>query len=199
MLHSEKKPTVRATGAYDQRTLLPSTASDAPPAQVVTYASLQALMQAGLAANVAELLTLKADDVQGRDSLDAALCSGCVLTPGVPEALRRLGKVLNAACLVVNPPFPTHVPGPGESALPAFSGLSVRLASAGEIRNWSFGEVKRPETINHRTHRPQEDGLFCERIFGPRKNWECGCGKYQGMKHKGTICNGCGVKVNSSG
>ena len=63
---------------------------------------------------------------------------------------------------------------------------------------WSFGEVKKPETINYRTYRPEKDGLFCERIFGPEKDWECACGKYRGMKYKGMICDRCGVKVTHS-
>ncbi len=72
------------------------------------------------------------------------------------------------------------------------------LASPYDIRSWSFGEVKKPETINYRTYRPEKDGLFCERIFGPEKDWECACGKYRGMKYKGMICDRCGVKVTHS-
>src|ERR1700745_970211 len=72
------------------------------------------------------------------------------------------------------------------------------LASPHDIRSWSFGEVKKPETINYRTYRPEKDGLFCERIFGPEKDWECACGKYRGMKYKGMICDRCGVKVTHS-
>jgi DNA-directed RNA polymerase subunit beta' len=72
------------------------------------------------------------------------------------------------------------------------------LASPNDIRSWSFGEVKKPETINYRTYRPEKDGLFCERIFGPERDWECACGKYKGTKHKGIICDRCGVKVTHS-
>jgi DNA-directed RNA polymerase subunit beta' len=72
------------------------------------------------------------------------------------------------------------------------------LARPHDIRSWSFGEVKKPETINYRTYRPEKDGLFCERIFGPEKDWECACGKYRGMKYKGMICDRCGVKVTHS-
>src|SRR5690606_30455606 len=66
------------------------------------------------------------------------------------------------------------------------------------IRSWSFGEVKKPETINYRTYRPEKDGLFCERIFGPERDYECACGKYKGTKFKGIICDRCGVKVTHS-
>ena len=72
---------------------------------------------------------------------------------------------------------------------------SIRLASPENIRSWSFGEVKNPETINYRTFKPEKGGLFCERIFGPSKDWECSCGKYKRIKHKGVICDRCGVEV----
>jgi DNA-directed RNA polymerase subunit beta' len=76
--------------------------------------------------------------------------------------------------------------------------VSIRMASPTDIRNWSYGEVKKPETINYRTYRSEKDGLFCERIFGPEKDWECACGKYKGIKHKGIVCDRCGVKVTHS-
>jgi DNA-directed RNA polymerase subunit beta' len=79
-----------------------------------------------------------------------------------------------------------------------YGAVRISLASAHDIRSWSFGEVKKPETINYRTYRPERDGLFCERIFGPEKDWECACGKYRGMKFKGMICDRCGVKVTHS-
>jgi DNA-directed RNA polymerase subunit beta' len=79
-----------------------------------------------------------------------------------------------------------------------YGAVRISLASPHDIRSWSFGEVKKPETINYRTYRPEKDGLFCERIFGPEKDWECSCGKYRGMKYKGMICDRCGVKVTHS-
>ena len=79
-----------------------------------------------------------------------------------------------------------------------FTSVRISLARPQDIRSWSFGEVKKPETINYRTYRPEKDGLFCERIFGPEKDWECACGKYRGMKYKGMICDRCGVKVTHS-
>ncbi|QDU64034.1 DNA-directed RNA polymerase subunit beta' [Planctomycetes bacterium Pan216] len=79
-----------------------------------------------------------------------------------------------------------------------YGAVKISLASPHDIRSWSFGEVKKPETINYRTYRPEKDGLFCERIFGPEKDWECACGKYRGMKYKGMICDRCGVKVTHS-
>ncbi len=79
-----------------------------------------------------------------------------------------------------------------------YSAIRIGMASPHDIRSWSFGEVKKPETINYRTYKPERDGLFCERIFGPEKDWECACGKYRGMKYKGMICDRCGVKVTHS-
>jgi DNA-directed RNA polymerase subunit beta' len=76
--------------------------------------------------------------------------------------------------------------------------VTIRLASHEDIRSWSFGEVRKPETINYRTYRPEKDGLFCEKIFGPTKDWECFCGKYKGIKHKNIICDRCGVQVTHS-
>jgi DNA-directed RNA polymerase subunit beta' len=79
-----------------------------------------------------------------------------------------------------------------------YTRVKISLASPNDIRAWSFGEVKKPETINYRTYRPEKDGLFCERIFGPERDWECACGKFRGTKHKGIICDRCGVKVTHS-
>jgi len=79
-----------------------------------------------------------------------------------------------------------------------YGSIQISLASPNDIRSWSFGEVRKPETINYRTYRPEKDGLFCERIFGPERDWECSCGKYKGTKFKGIICDRCGVKVTHS-
>ncbi|MFM7590934.1 MAG: DNA-directed RNA polymerase subunit beta', partial [Isosphaeraceae bacterium] len=89
----------------------------------------------------------------------------------------------------------------GESAYDRvndYGAVKIRLASPSDIRSRSFGEVKKPETINYRTYRPEKDGLFCEKIFGPEKDWECACGKFRGMKYKGMVCDRCGVKVTHS-
>ncbi|MFC1675978.1 DNA-directed RNA polymerase subunit beta' [Planctomycetota bacterium] len=79
-----------------------------------------------------------------------------------------------------------------------YGSVKISLAGPNDIRSWSFGEVRKPETINYRTYRPERDGLFCERIFGPERDWECACGKYKGTKFKGIICDRCGVKVTHS-
>ena len=79
-----------------------------------------------------------------------------------------------------------------------FSAIKISLASPEKIRSWSYGEVKKPETINYRTFKPERDGLFCAKIFGPVRDYECLCGKYKRMKHRGIVCDKCGVEVISS-
>jgi DNA-directed RNA polymerase subunit beta' len=82
--------------------------------------------------------------------------------------------------------------------LSGFDAISIKIASPEVIRSWSKGEVRKPETINYRTFRPEKDGLFCERIFGPTRDWECACGKYKRIKYKGIVCDRCGVEVTRS-
>ena len=79
-----------------------------------------------------------------------------------------------------------------------FEQMQISLASPDKIRSWSYGEVKKPETINYRTLKPEKEGLFCERIFGPQKDWKCSCGKYNGIRYKGIVCDRCGVEVTRS-
>src|SRR4030065_182074 len=79
-----------------------------------------------------------------------------------------------------------------------FDAIKIGLASPEKIRSWSYGEVKKPETINYRTFKPERDGLFCAKIFGPVKDYECLCGKYKRLKHRGVICEKCGVEVTLS-
>jgi DNA-directed RNA polymerase subunit beta' len=90
--------------------------------------------------------------------------------------------------------LPKYLPTTGDR----FDAIAIRLASPEEILKWSRGEVKKPETINYRTFKPEKDGLFCERIFGPVKDWECGCGKYKKVKHRGITCDRCGVEITES-
>ena len=79
-----------------------------------------------------------------------------------------------------------------------FDAIRIGLASPEKIRSWSYGEVRKPETINYRTFKPERDGLFCAKIFGPVKDYECLCGKYKRLKHRGVICEKCGVEVTLS-
>ena len=84
--------------------------------------------------------------------------------------------------------------GPGAD-VNNFDSIQIGLASPEQIREWSKGEVKKPETINYRTLKPEREGLFCEKIFGPTRDWECHCGKYKRVRYKGIICDRCGVEV----
>ena len=79
-----------------------------------------------------------------------------------------------------------------------FNAIRISLASPEKIRSWSYGEVTKPETINYRTFKPERDGLFCAKIFGPVTDWECLCGKFKRMKHRGVVCDKCGVEVTQS-
>ena len=79
-----------------------------------------------------------------------------------------------------------------------FDKIRLSVASPEEIINWSYGEITKPETINYRTQKPERDGLFDERVFGPVKDWECYCGKYKKVRYKGVICDRCGVEVTRS-
>ena len=80
----------------------------------------------------------------------------------------------------------------------SFDAIQIGLASPEKIREWSHGEVKKPETINYRTLKPEKDGLFCEKIFGPSKDWECHCGKYKKIRYKGVVCDRCGVEITKA-
>ena len=84
------------------------------------------------------------------------------------------------------------------SELQEFGAMRMKIASPEKIRSWSHGEVKKPETINYRTLKPEKDGLFCEKIFGPTKDYECSCGKYKRIRYKGVVCEKCGVEVTKS-
>lgn len=79
-----------------------------------------------------------------------------------------------------------------------FNAIRISIASPEQMLNWSHGEVTKPETINYRTLRPEKDGLFCERLFGPTKDWECFCGKYKRIRYRGVVCDRCGVEVTRS-
>ena len=85
-----------------------------------------------------------------------------------------------------------------QSPVEDFDAIRIGLASPDMVRSWSFGEVKKPETINYRTFKPERDGLFCAKVFGPIKDYECLCGKYKRLKHRGVVCEKCGVEVTQT-
>src|SRR5215211_1528869 len=125
--------------------------------------------------------------------------------------LREISGKESTAAAVVTPsaPIESRVPSGGYSRsdradrgrvldVNNFDAIKISLASPEAIRGWSYGEVMKPETINYRTLKPEHGGLFCERIFGPTRDWECYCGKYKRIRHAGTICDKCGVEVTRS-
>ena len=94
--------------------------------------------------------------------------------------------------------LPSSIPRAQQKKPSDFSAIQVQLASPETVLSWSFGEVTKPETINYRSFKPERDGLFCERIFGPVKDWECNCGKYKRIRFRGIVCDRCGVEVTQS-
>ncbi len=164
-----------------------------------------ALEAYGAAYTLQELLTVKSDDVVGRTRIYEAIVKGeNTLRPGTPESFNVLIKELQGLGLDVKVEKRKAGPeardrGDRETGgTGSFNSVSISIASPEAIKSWSRGEVKKPETINYRTFKPEKDGLFCERIFGPTKDWECNCGKYRRIKYKGVICDRCGVEVTQS-
>ena len=154
-------------------------------AQPVPWPMIESLLKAGYPENVRELLTIKADAVDDRVEVYEALVKGQPVPLGVPWSTKRLGHIFRALG------FELQIAGDSSS-------LSVMPMSDNDRRTRSRGQVKKPEMINYRTYRMEPDGLFCERIFGPKRDWECRCGKYCGSKFKGMICDKCGVLVTTS-
>ena len=179
-----------------------------------------ALEAYGAAYTLQELLTVKSDDVQGRTRIYESIVKGDnSLEAGTPESFNVLIKEMKGLGLDVRvgarkPVFTESASANylahksrhiyersqywrifGEQRPVGFDEVAISVASPDSVRSWSKGEVKNPETINYRTFKPGKGGLFCERIFGPTRDWECSCGKYKRIKHKGVVCDRCGVEV----
>src|SRR5262249_9029288 len=169
----------------------------------------------GAAYALQEFLTVKSDDVMGRTRMYEAIVKGdYTLEAGLPESFNVLIKELQSLCLnvgLVETSMSEASAAEEEGSMRdifsffekpkdplSFSAIRISLASPEKIREWSHGEVKKPETINYRTFKPERDGLFCAKIFGPVKDYECNCGKYKRMKHRGIVCEKCGVEVIQS-
>ena len=184
-----------------------------------------ALQAYGAASTLQEFLTVKSDDVPGSVAhVRGDRQGGTFLEPGLPESFNVLVKELQSLGLdveLVKSQGLNHMPRVAHPATAGISGrmntlegiytlfekprdavsfdsMRIRIASPEKIRSWSYGEVKKPETINYRSFKPEKDGLFCAKIFGPIKDWECNCGKYKRMKHRGIVCDKCGVEVIQS-
>ncbi|MEK7110628.1 MAG: hypothetical protein AAB867_02135, partial [Patescibacteria group bacterium] len=145
----------------------------------------------GAAHVLQEMLTIKSDDVLGRSSAYESIIRGePIKGPNVPASFNVLVNELKALGLNIDPVYETP-----DARKDDFTALRIAVASPEDILKWSHGEVLKPETINYRTQRPEKDGLFSARIFGPVRDYECDCGKYRRIRYKGVICDKCGVEV----
>jgi DNA-directed RNA polymerase beta' subunit len=141
-----------------------------------------------------EMLTIKSDDVLGRSSAYEAIIRGeKIKKPNIPASFNVLMNEIKALGLNIEPLYDSNSRDKED-----FKALKISIASPDDILSWSYGEVLKPETINYRTQRPEKDGLFSERIFGPIRDYECACGKYKKVKYKGIVCDKCGVEVTRS-
>ncbi len=208
----EDKTHARSTGPYSLVTQQPLGGKAQMGGQRLGEMEVWALEAHRAAHTLQEMLTIKSDDIVGRAAAFGAIVKGEEIPlPKVPESFKVLVRELNALCLAID------VEGTQKALegtivkektvtdplvklreLDDLTGLRIRLASDSEIRSWSRGEIIKPETINYRTLKPEKDGLFDERIFGPTKDWECYCGKYKRIRYKGVICDKCGVEVTES-
>jgi len=200
----EDKIHARSTGPYSLITQQPLGGKSQRGGQRFGEMEVWALEAYGAAHSLQEMLTVKSDDIEGRTRIYESIVKGeNVLLPGTPESFNVLVKELQGLCLDVKIEKSKALPQEGVWE-DRFGGraeirrITLGIASPQTIRSWSYGEVKKPETINYRTFKPERDGLFCEKIFGPTKDWECYCGKYRRIKHKGVICERCGVEVTES-
>ncbi len=208
----EDKTHARSTGPYSLVTQQPLGGKAQMGGQRLGEMEVWALEAHRADHTLQEMLTIKSDDIQGRAQAFGAIVKGEKIPQAkVPESFKVLVRELNSLALAVDVETVVRDLEEGElkdnkitdpllkiKDLEDFKSIRLRLASADEIRSWSRGEVTKPETINYRTLKPEKDGLFDERIFGPTKDWECYCGKYKRIRYKGVICDKCGVEVTES-
>ena len=203
----DEKVHARSTGPYSLVTQQPVGGKALFGGQRFGEMEVWALEAYGAAHTLKEMLTLKSDDIIGRENAYRSITkSEPVGESEIPETFYVLTKELQSLALDVNVfgdekdedgnPKPLEIK---EDNRPKdFNSLQLTLASPEKIRSWSKGEVKKPETINYRTLKPERDGLFCTKIFGPVRDYECLCGKYKKPRYKGIVCEKCGVEVTTS-
>ena len=214
----EDKTHARSTGPYSLVTQQPLGGKAQMGGQRLGEMEVWALEAHRAAYTLLEMLTIKSDDIVGRAQAFGAIVKGEPIPEAkVPESFKVLIRELNSLGLNIKIEGTPKMLPEGEVAeegvkpksqmvdalealksLEDFTALQIQLASPDEIRAWSRGEVVKPETINYRTLKPEKDGLFDERIFGPTKDWECYCGKYKRIRYKGVVCDKCGVEVTES-
>ncbi|PAF46796.1 DNA-directed RNA polymerase subunit beta/beta' [Helicobacter sp. 12S02634-8] len=203
----DEKVHARSTGPYSLVTQQPVGGKALFGGQRFGEMEVWALEAYGAAHTLKEMLTVKSDDIKGRENAYRAITRGeHVGESEIPETFYVLTKELQSLALDVNIfgdqcdeyGLPEPIAIKEEERPKDFNSFQLVLASPEKIKEWSRGEVKKPETINYRTLKPERDGLFCTKIFGPVRDYECLCGKYKKPRYKGTVCEKCGVEVTSS-
>ena len=205
----EDKIHARSIGPYSLITQQPLGGKARMGGQRFGEMEVWALESYGAAHTLQETLTVKSDDIEGRTRTYEAIVKGeNTLSSGIPESFNVLVKELQGLCLdfkiekdkesTWNSDNWQWLNKERKNEASGIKSIALGLASPQLIRSWSKGEVKKPETVNYRTFRAEKGGLFCEKIFGPTKDWECYCGKYKKIKHKGVVCDRCGVEVTES-
>ncbi|MEK9179927.1 MAG: DNA-directed RNA polymerase subunit beta' [Patescibacteria group bacterium] len=187
----EDKAHMRSIGPYSLITQQPLGGKAQFGGQRFGEMEVWALEGYGARHTLQEMLTIKSDDVLGRAAAYESIIRGeTIKEPNLPASFNVLVNELKSLCFNVKPLYADET-----QRREAFSSLQISIASPEDIMKWSHGEVVKPETINYRTQRPEKDGLFSERIFGPTKDYECYCGKYRRVRYKGVVCDKCGVEV----
>ncbi len=187
----EDKAHMRSIGPYSLITQQPLGGKAQFGGQRFGEMEVWALEGYGARHTLQEMLTIKSDDVLGRAAAYESIIRGePIKEPNVPASFNVLVNELKSLAFNIQPLYETET-----DRKDSFSALKIGIASPDDIMKWSHGEVIKPETINYRTQRPEKDGLFSERIFGPTKDYECYCGKYRRIRYKGVVCDKCGVEV----
>ncbi|MEK7180962.1 MAG: DNA-directed RNA polymerase subunit beta' [Patescibacteria group bacterium] len=190
----EDKVHVRSIGPYSLITQQPLGGKAQFGGQRFGEMEVWALEGYGAKHTLQEMLTIKSDDILGRSSAYESIIRGeKIKKPNIPASFNVLLSELKALSFNIEPVYE-----PGVDRVEDFKALKISVASPDDILKWSHGEVIKPETINYRTQRPEKDGLFSERIFGPTKDYECYCGKYRRIRYKNVVCDKCGVEVTRS-
>ncbi len=198
----EDKAHVRSIGPYSLITQQPLGGKAQFGGQRFGEMEVWALEGYGAKHVLQEMLTIKSDDVIGRAAAYESIIRGePIKGPNIPASFNVLVNELKSLAFNIQPLYEGGQEAPAGASGPRredFSALKISVASPENILEWSRGEVVKPETINYRTQRPEKDGLFSERIFGPTKDYECYCGKYRRIRYKGVVCDKCGVEVTRS-
>jgi DNA-directed RNA polymerase subunit beta' len=190
---------MRSTGPYSLITQQPLGGKARLGGQRFGEMEVWALEGYGASHTLQEMLTIKSDDVMGRSSTFESIIRGeKIKKPSLPASFNVLVNEIKSLGLDVEIIKSEEQQEKLDKDLKDIKAIAIKLASPEKITSWSSGEVTKAETINYRTQRPEKDGLFSERIFGPTKDWECYCGKYKKIRYKGVVCDKCGVEVTRS-